>query len=137
MRDDEPVRDVELDEVGAGGDRRLNASSEFSGATGAAPRCATTRGVRRRGAGSRGGGANTTIAQSSARSPPANPRQAASTASATSCAGRPRARGEHLVEPLDAEELAAAPRLDHAVGVEDDRTAGLQLGRDLLVLLRE
>ena len=49
--------------------------------------------------------------------------------------GRARVGDEHVVQTLDAVELAAAPRLDHAVRVEDDRVAGAERCRDLFVAL--
>ena len=77
----------------------------------------------------------TTTAQSSASSPPANARQSARTAAASACAGELGPLGQARVEPLDAVELAAGARLDHAVGVENDGRARGQLGLDLLVRL--
>ena len=50
--------------------------------------------------------------------------------------GPPGTLREDLVEAFDAEQLTAAPRLDHAVGVENDRAARLERRSDLLVLLR-
>ena len=87
--DDEPVRHVELDEVGAGVDRspegltrvlgRLRTRTTVRDDQRPPVLAAEPHGERRK----------TTIAQSSARSPPAKPRHAKSTAFATSCAGLP------------------------------------------------
>src|SRR5262245_53710209 len=48
---------------------------------------------------------------------------------------QPAVLGERAVEPVAAVELASAPRLDEAVGVDDERRAGRQRVDDLLVLL--
>ena len=50
--------------------------------------------------------------------------------------GPPGSLGEQRVETLAAEEVGAAPRLDHAVGVEDDGRPRWQLRPHLVVRLR-
>ena len=81
-------RDVELDDVDPGGDRRLQRSERVLRRERCRP--AVPDHERPAGLGSEEVHVrrSTTIAQSSGRSPPPNSRQAASTASATSCAGR-------------------------------------------------
>ena len=65
----------------------------------------------------------TTTARSSERSPPANSRASSATATASARADRSCRCREQRVEPLVAVELAVPPRLDDAVGVEDERRA--------------
>src|SRR5581483_10625358 len=50
--------------------------------------------------------------------------------------GPARVRREHVVEPLDTEQLTVAAGLDDAVREEDDRAATRKVRQDLVILLR-